>query len=468
MIMKNLHLILTFFALSVVYQICSQATCIIDSLPAYTPPEDLIYIAGDFNGWNPGDPNYVLSKNTEQKWFYTTDSVPEGTVIQFKFTLGSWETVEKGPLGEEIPNRLFTFGNGDTIHVIIYNWASGGPGESTAADNVYLMSDNFAMPQLNRTRRIWIYLPPDYANSGMNYPVLYMHDGQNLFDDSTSFAGEWRVDETLNTLSGQGLKVPIVVGIENDGTYRLDEYSPWVHPGIGGGQGEAYMEFIVQTLKPYVDQNYRTLPGREYTGIMGSSMGGLISHYGALAYQDVFSKGGIYSPSYWFSDTVNSFTRETGRHDAMRIYMMCGGAESQGTITDMLEMQDTLLQAGFSEDEISLTVIPGGSHNETLWSGDFGNAYKWLFASYANNISEPLKLNIIRFFPNPAGNNISLPPDFPGRCDSLDVIDMTGATVIHFAPFTKKEVDVSGLAKGLYVVSLSANGKYFQGKIIRE
>jgi predicted alpha/beta superfamily hydrolase len=445
-----------------------QATCIIDSIPAYTPPEDTIFIAGNFNGWNPGDTNYILSKNAEQKWYYTTDSVPEGTVIQFKFTRGSWETVEKGPLGEEIPNRMFTFGNGDTIHIIIYNWASGGPGGSTAADNVYLLSDSFVMPQLDRTRRIWIYLPPDYTNSGLNYPVLYMHDGQNLFDDSTSFAGEWRVDETLNTLSEQGFKVPIVVGIENDGTYRLDEYSPWVHPGIGGGQGEAYMEFIVLTLKPYVDQNYRTLTGREYTGIMGSSMGGFISHFGALAYQDIFSKAGIYSASYWFSDSVNSFTLETGRQDAMRIYMMCGGGESQGTIDDMMDMQDTLLQAGFSEDEISLTVIPGGEHNETLWSSDFGDAYKWLFASYTNAIIEPPKVNIIKFFPNPAGNIITLPADFPTRCDSLDVIDMTGNTVIHFAPFTKQEVDVSKLAKGLYVISLSANGKYYQGKVIRE
>jgi len=113
--------LLIFVLLAIPGLMLPQATCIIDSLPAYTPPGDLIYIAGDFNGWNPGDPNYVLSKNTEQKWCYTTDSIPEGTQIQFKFTRGSWETVEKGPLGEEIPNRLFTFGNGDTIHIIIYN-----------------------------------------------------------------------------------------------------------------------------------------------------------------------------------------------------------------------------------------------------------------------------------------------------------------------------------------------------------
>ena len=463
--MKNFLLL---FLLSIPGLLHSQVTFVVDSLPAYTPPNDLVYIAGDFNGWNPGDAAYVLSKNTEQKWFITMPAAAEGAVIQFKFTRGSWETVEKGPQGQELGNRLFTFGNGDTVGVIIYNWAQGGGGGSSAADNVYIMDDDFEMPQLGRTRRIWLYLPPDYWTSGMDYPVLYMHDGQNLFDDSTSFAGEWQVDETLNALYEQGSRVPIVVGIENGGDYRIDEYTPWAHQLYGGGDGDLYMEFIVQTLKPYVDQNYRTLPGRDYSGIMGSSLGGQISHYGALKYQDVFSKSGIFSPSYWYSDSIWSFTREMGRQDAMRIYLMCGGSEGQETIKDMMDMQDTLLQVGFSEDELSLTVIPGGQHNESLWRQDFGNAYKWLFASYSNEINEPVKVNIIRFFPNPTGDKLMVPADFPDSCDSLEVIDMMGNQVLKFAPFTGREVNVSGLASGLYLVSLSANGKYYQGKVVRE
>ena len=351
------------------------------------------------------------------------------------------------------------------VTFIINSLPGGG---STAADNVYIMADNFEMPQLGRTRRIWLYLPPDYATSGANYPVLYMHDGQNLFDDSTSFAGEWHVDETLNSLYEQGFKVPIVVGIDNGGADRLDEYTPWVHPTNGGGDGDLYMEFIVETLKPYIDQHYLTLPAREYTGIMGSALGGLISHYGALKYQDVFSKAGIFSPSFWFSDSVYSFTSAAGRQDAMRIYLMCGGGEGQGTINDMMDMQDTLLQAGFPQDEISLTVIPGGQHNETLWSQDFGNAYKWLYASFTNNIFELVKLNIIRLFPNPTGDKLMLPADFPEKCNSLKVIDMMGNQVLNYAPFVGKEVNVSGLAKGIYIVSLSVNGKYYQGKIVRE
>jgi hypothetical protein len=182
----------------------------------------------------------------------------------------------------------------------------------------------------------------------------------------------------------------------------------------------------------------------------------------------VFSKAGVYSPSFWFSDSVWSFTREMGHREAMRIYMMCGGAEGQGTINDMTDMQDSLLANGFSEDELSLTVIPGGEHNETLWSSDFGDAYKWLFASYTNDIKEPGKHNIIRLFPNPAGNSLTLPDDFPEKCDSLEIIGMEGNMVLKLVPFVGKQVDVSKLPPGLYLVSLNVGGKYFQGKVLKK
>jgi predicted alpha/beta superfamily hydrolase len=463
--MKNFLLILFCFAPGLIFP---QATFIVDFLPANTPPEDVIYIAGNFNGWNPGDPAYALSKNDDQKWFITSAVAPEGTQIQYKFTRGSWATVEKGPNGEEIGNRLFTYGNGDTVFITIHNWAQGGVPVSTAADNVIVMDEDFEMPQFGRTRRIWLYLPPDYETSGMNYPVLYMHDGQNLFDAATSFAGEWEVDETLNELFQQGLQVPIVVGIDNGGDYRIAEYTPWPHPIYGGGDGDLYMEFIVETLKPYIDQNYRTFTGREHTGILGSSLGGLISHYGALKHQGVFSKAGVFSPSFWYSDSVWSFTSEAGLQDVMRIYLMCGGAEGQGTINDMMEMQDSLLAIGFPADEISVKVIPGGQHNEQLWRQDFEEAYRWLFASYTNDILENTTHHIIRLFPNPTSNILSIPADIPEFCDSLEVIDMMGKQVMKFIPFIGKSVDVSGLVPGLYLVSLIADGKYYQGKIVKE
>ena len=458
---------LTLFLLSIPGIVLSQVTFRLDSIPSYTPPEDFIYIAGNFNGWQPGDINYRLSKDAGNTWWITLGMSPEGTQIQFKFTRGSWETVEKGLNGEEINNRLFTYGNGDTVGVIIYNWAQGG-GSSTAAENVEVMDEDFYMPQLNRNRRIWLYFPPDYETSGKDYPVLYMHDGQNLFDAQTSYAGEWEVDETLNELFDQGYSVPIVVGIDNGGGYRIDEYSPWPHIGYGGGDGDLYMEFIVETLKPYIDQNYRTMPGRETTGIMGSSMGGFISHYGGLKYQEIFSKSGIYSPSYWFSDSVWSFTREAGRQFDMKLYLMTGGNEGQGTINDMLAMQDSLLAVGFQENEVSSKIIPGGQHNEALWREDFGEAYLWLFGSYASEIKEPVMIQTIRLFPNPSKGILQLPVDFPENCDSLIIIDMEGKTVLKSESFSGKKIDVSGLPSGLYVVSLTTGGKYYQGKFVKD
>jgi predicted alpha/beta superfamily hydrolase len=127
------------------------------------------------------------------------------------------------------------------------------------------MDENFFMPQLNRSRRIWLYLPPAYETSGLSYPVMYMHDGQNLFDVLTAYSGEWEVDEALNTLASQGHKVPIVVGIDNGGTNRIGEYTPWSNPDYGGGDGDLYIRFIVETLKPYIDQHYRTLSDRSNT-----------------------------------------------------------------------------------------------------------------------------------------------------------------------------------------------------------
>jgi hypothetical protein len=174
--MKRSLLFSLFLCIS--YLSFTQVMFRIDSLPDYTPPDDTLFIAGDFQGWDPGHPDFALEKGPDGKWFIETDSVPEGTTILFKFTRGDWGRVEKGIMGEEIPNREYTFGNGDTVNFVIYNWAdAGGSGNSTAAENVAVIDEEFYIPQLDRYRRIWIYLPPDYEEGDDHYPVIYMHDG---------------------------------------------------------------------------------------------------------------------------------------------------------------------------------------------------------------------------------------------------------------------------------------------------
>ena len=150
--------------------------------------------------------------------------------------------------------------------------------KSTASKNVSIIEKEFIIPELNNiSHKIWVYLPPNYDQSSKKYPVIYMHDGQNLFDNATSYIGEWEVDETLNELFNKTGKGFIVVGIENGGEERINEYTPWKNEKYGGGKGEIYIDFLVNTLKPYIDVTYRTKPQQKHTGLIGSSLGGLIS-----------------------------------------------------------------------------------------------------------------------------------------------------------------------------------------------
>ncbi len=228
--------ILLLISVFVLIRLNGQTHFIVEQYPSYTPEGAKIYMAGSFNGWDPGDTSYILRPNDQGKPEIVL-SASAGTKIEYKFTLGSWATVEKGPNGEEISNRTYTFSGGvDTVWITIYNWAGvDNPTiNHTTAENVYVLTDSFYMPQLGRYRRIWIYLPPGYDSGNSRYPVIYMHDGQNLFDDATSFAGEWHVDEHLNELASQGYTVPIVVGIDNGGAYRIDELTPYPNATYGG------------------------------------------------------------------------------------------------------------------------------------------------------------------------------------------------------------------------------------------
>ncbi|MBN2173303.1 MAG: T9SS type A sorting domain-containing protein [Bacteroidales bacterium] len=443
----------------------AQVTFIIDSLPDYTPPEDIIYIAGDFQGWNPGDPEFALQKNVEDKWFIELEAMPEGSTIEFKFTRGDWGKVEKGEFGEEIPNRQFTFGNGETVSIIIYNWADGGGGNSTAAENVYIVDEEFYMPQLDRYRRIWIYLPPDYDETQDHFPAIYMHDGQNLFDAYTSFAGEWEVDETLNDLYDQSFQVPIVVGIDNGGVERVNEYTPWPNPTYGGGQGDLYINFIIETLKPFIDENYRTLPGRESTAIWGSSLGGLISHYGALKHQDIFSKAGIYSPSYWFSDSVWTFTHETGHQFDMKLYQMTGSLEGGSMVPDTWAMHDTLTLLGFDDTQLS-TTINIGEHNEQLWREDFETAYLWLFHSFAIGMDEHHKVFPLILSPNPVSDRITLQGHINGEIKQLTIYGLSGIKVYH-SDISVATIDVSAFAPGTYILEITTGSSIYRGKFTK-
>jgi predicted alpha/beta superfamily hydrolase len=181
-------------------------------------------------------------------------------------------------------------------------------------------------PQLNNERDVLVHLPPSYESSHKQYPVLYMHDGQNLFDERTSYAGDWQVDETMQLLGREGIEA-VVVGIPNNGVHRLDEYSPFRDGHHRGGRGDEYLAFIVNTLKPMIDRDFRTLPDRANTATIGSSMGGLISLYAFFRYPEVFGLAGVMSPALWFAgDAVLQYVSHAPFHPG-RIYLDAGTRE---------------------------------------------------------------------------------------------------------------------------------------------
>jgi predicted alpha/beta superfamily hydrolase len=406
----KIYSLLFLFIHCTVFTAHGQLTLKVTSIPPNTPPGANIHIAGSFNNWNPGDATKILTNNGSGQYQITIN--PPTGEVKFKFTRGSWATVEGNQNGGFLPDRVLLYnGLPTTVNLTILSWedlVAGGNG--TAAPNVQLLDEDFYMPQLDRVRRIWIYLPPDYLTSSKKYPVLYMHDGQNLFDQNTSAFGEWEVDESLNELHAAGDWGCIVIGIDNGGQLRLDEYSPWFNPQYGGGEGDDYVDFIVDNLKPYVDANYRTLPGRLTTGIAGSSMGALISMYAFSERQDIFSKVGVFSPAFWFAgNQPANHVASNPKQGAARVYFIAGadeennGNQSNYVVEDMQEVADAMVTAGFNATEKSFNVIPDGKHSEWFWAREFPDAYEWLFADFTSSTQHPSSQPVsLEIFPNPS------------------------------------------------------------------
>ncbi|GAB2769044.1 alpha/beta hydrolase [Salinimicrobium soli] len=246
--------------------------------------------------------------------------------------------------------------------------------QSTASKNVQTFQ--IGAPQLDTIRKIWVYLPEGYNSSQKRYPVLYMHDAQNLFDAATSYVGEWKVDEYLDSLA---IREVIVVGIEHGNEKRIAELTPFPHEKYGGGEADKYLDFLRNTLKPHIDVAYRTLSGKENTGIMGSSLGGLVSFYAILKYPETFGQAGVFSPSFWFSRKIYDYAREAEIGPETRFYFLAGTKEGEETVPDLQEMAELLKEKGVPETNLSVHVIEGGEHNEAFWSREFPAAFEWLY-----------------------------------------------------------------------------------------
>ncbi|MEQ8769249.1 MAG: alpha/beta hydrolase-fold protein [Phycisphaerales bacterium] len=340
--------------------------------------EGPVHIAGSFQGWNPGSPAHALTELPDGRWSITLD-LPAGSPIQYKFTQGSWETVEKGPSGEEIPNRTLTPTGAQTVDHTVASWAGGS--SSTITGDVTTFTH---APFLNG-RRVWVYLPPGYHDTTDRYPVLYMHDGQNLFDDATSFAGEWGVDETCEALIAAGEIPPvIVVGIDNGGSQRINEYTPWPDDQFGGGGADAYLAALRDVLIPEIDARYRTRPDRSDRYMAGSSLGGLLSAYALHTEYLTWTRAACLSSSYWWDDgRLIQFVQQAGRPFVVERWYQDHGTAELG-VDNLNAMRDVALQIGYLEDIDFKSVIGvGQGHNEAAWRARLPDALRFLLGASA-------------------------------------------------------------------------------------
>lgn len=240
------------------------------------------------------------------------------------------------------------------------------PGEHTVVGTLQVRQSVWS-PQLENRRDVYVWLPNSYSRGEWRYPVIYMHDAQNLFDRATSFAGEeWQVDETLNALGYEGIEA-IVVGLPNISDRRMREYSPFA-------DGPRYLAWLVETVKPLVDHDFRTLPERAHTGIMGSSLGGLVSLYGFFHRPETFGLVGALSPSLWVNrGAIYPYVRAT-HFSAGRIYLDNGTLEG-----DARPMFEALQRKGYREgQDIRYICEEGGRHTEGAWAHRLPDALRFL------------------------------------------------------------------------------------------
>lgn len=236
-------------------------------------------------------------------------------------------------------------------------------------------------------RPLLAWLPPSYDRSpDARYPVLLAHDGDNLFDEATSHAGEWCVDETMTALAAEGLEA-IVVGVPHSPEARADEYAPWRHPEYGGGGADAYLDELVGVVLPLVRRSFRTDERQATTGILGSSLGGLVSLYGLFRKPATFGFAGVMSPAFWFSgEPIFDFVADAPFVDA-RIWLDVGGRESpeqpgrsRRYVEDAERMVALLRRKGYDESRLRWTLVEDAPHHETAWARRLPDAMRFFLA----------------------------------------------------------------------------------------
>jgi len=359
----------------------------------YTEANDerAIFITGNFNNWNPKDYRFQLKQSGARNYYIEIDPQVLPDHIEYKFAKGGWESVELDSHGNITPNRKaskYTGKTADKVENWRFNW---GPFKKEFFPIAEIISEEFYIPQLERSRKVWALLPYDYYISDRSYPVLYLQDAQNLFNEGSGY-GNWEIDKKLSILAEYGRGDIIIIAIEHGSEERVKEYIFDNDHVANGSEGKKYIRFITDTLKPFVDQNYRTKRDRENTGIGGSSLGALISIYSGFLYPEVYSKLLIFSPSLWVEPNNNFPMMNFRTPFSTKIYLY-GGEQEGSKMVKRIQVFEQYLKRWEKKNlfdfEFRTSINPEGTHSEFYWSQEFPRAIEWLFY---NNTENPVEV----------------------------------------------------------------------------
>jgi pimeloyl-ACP methyl ester carboxylesterase len=354
------------------------------------PPTERVYIAGNLpalGNWKPDKvrvrerPGKPGAPKTAERVFEFSFFAPKGTVVELKLTRGRWKT-QAVYAGDDEPyppnNRVIKADKEKRVVIKVTDWF-----DRIAVTVDPVMGDlrtisEFPAPGLNYPRDLYVWFPPGYFTGKKRYPVLYMHDGQNLFDPGLSFCGnDWKVDETATRMiRAKKLREFMVVGISNSPD-RMEEYN------LGKPLGRAYAAFLLEHVKPFIDETFRTLPGPENTAIMGSSMGGLISFQLGWHFPETFGMAGCLSSSFQFCRTrlFRDVAQDPHPVRPVKFYLDTGELEPP-IVSVFHRMRDLLLERGYTEDENLLAYFDqGATHSEAAWANRLHVPLTWFFGT---------------------------------------------------------------------------------------
>ena len=366
------------------------------TVPAATPRDAKVHLAGNLAAAGAWKADGVPMTRLADGRHGATLKLSRGDALQYKITLGSWPRGEKDSGGRDRKNRSLLVDRDGPIEVTVEvaAWGSGElakPLKSTAVGDIRGHHD-FASKILGNRRGVVVWLPPGYdAEPARRYPVLYLQDGQNVFDAATSaFGVEWRADEAADRLIRAKAIPPIILVAIDNTPDRIGEYTPVPDPARKvGGDGPKYARFVVEELKPFIDAAYRTKPGRASTAVGGSSLGGLAAMEMALDHPEVFGLCAAVSPSIWWADDRLIADAKAKGQAARRVKFWIDMGTREGVGKDdaisphvdrARKLAKALEDAGLKpERDVHLEIIVGGEHGEKDWAARFDRVLIYLF-----------------------------------------------------------------------------------------